>query len=261
MEPTLALTKAKYEIEVSDFCGTRRDPTRWSAENVDRIRSYIESGLRRFYYCFPPHDWSFLRPFASLTLASGERTVSLPDDFGGVEGRVSISDASAGVFLPINFGNAAMIQEMYSATPSMTGRPQVASLRMLRAMSKESGQRAELFVFPEADAAYTLTFQYYMNPSYLLDHQMPYAYGGAEHSETIQESCLAVAEERRFNIATNAGPHGQAFTKLLLVSQALDRRKKPQWIGQNLDFSDQLELTCPRGLNSAAATVNGVEYS
>lgn len=260
-EPTLALKKSDYEVEIADYMGWGRDSTKWSADDTARIKRDLGSALRRFYYPVPPHDWSFLRHSPSLTLSSGSRTVALPEDCGGVEGNVSVANSSGSSFSPLKFGNPNFIQNKYAANPSATGRPELVSVRSIKQMGTEKGQRSELYVYPQADAAYTLTFQYYMNPDYLLDSLMPYAYGGAEHSETILEACLAVVEERRLNIPDGSGPHGAAFAKRLLASQALDRRKKPQWIGANYDTSDGPETISGRGQNWAAITINGTEYT
>ncbi len=260
-EPTLALKKADYEVELADYMGWGRDLARWTADQTARIKRDIGSALRRFYYPVPPHDWSFLRPFSSLTLLSGASTARLPDDFGGVEGRISVTTSDEEVCTPIVFGNPAFVQRQLDAAPDQTGRPQIASIKPVKAMQPDQGQKFDVLLFPAADQVYILTFQYYMNPSYLLDAVMPYAYGGAEHSETILESCLAIAEERRLDIPDGAGPHGIAFAKRLMASQALDRRKKPQWIGTNRDYSDGVETLYERGHNWAAVTINGTEYT
>lgn len=258
---SLALAKADYEVEIADFMGWGRDSDQWSDDETARIKRDLGSALRRFYYPVPPHDWSFLRPFISLTLTSGERTTALPDNYGGVEGNVSVADSGGSSFSPVRFGNPNSVQNLYAASTSATGRPQLVSVRSKKHPDTGKQQRSELYVFPEADADYTLTFQMYMNPDFLLNDVMPYALGGAEHSETILEACLAVAEERRMNIPDGMGPHGVAFAKRLLASMALDRRKKPQWIGANRDTSDGVEHTLDRGYNWAPITINGTEYT
>jgi hypothetical protein len=257
---SLLLKKADYEIEVGDFMGWRRDPDVWSADKLARIQRDVGSGLRRFYYCVPPHEWSFLRPFVSLSLASGATTVDLPDDFGGVEGRIAVTNSASGIFRPLDFENPGRVQQAYSEHPDLTGQPCLVAVRPLKSLPTGKNQKSELFVFPESDAAYTLTFQYYITPGYLLDTSMPYAYGGPEHHETILESCLAVAEERRDNVRN--GLHAQAFQLRLAASVAMDRRKRPQKLGYNRDCSDDAEtLMLPTyGTLGTPVTINGVAY-
>lgn len=259
-ESTLSLSKVDYEVKVSRIAGYPigianggdKDPT---AKQSSIIKDCVESGLRRFYHC--GYKWSFLRPFVTIALADGERTVRLPDDYAGVEGRITISDGSSSLFEEIEFINPAKVDAMYSAYPDSTGRPQYASQRALKGTSKTKGQPNEVFVFPEADSDYWLRFQTYILPN-CLDGTYPYAYGGAEHVETILESCMAILEERYDNIPAGYGPHGIAYEKLLKESMALDRRKKPQSIGRNTDTSD--DNVCWFDSRSAV-TYNGVDYS
>lgn len=260
-DSTLSLAKADYEVEVADFMGWGRDSADWSADDAARIRRDVGSGLRRFYYCTPPHDWTFLRPFKELTLASGDSTILLPEDCGGVEGKVYIVSTS-GSYRPLQIQDPGVVQGMYAASPSQTGQPAVVSLRPVRVMPADRNQQFEMYVFPAADAAYTLAVQYYITPGYLLDPGMPYAYGGPEHSETILLSCLAVAEERRDNIPMGQGPNSIAFRSQLMASIAIDRRKRPQKMVMNNDHSDSLETVLwGRSLNYPAVTYNGVEYN
>ncbi len=250
MESGLTLKKVDFEIKVSRIVGYPigianvgypigkanggdRDPT---AKQAAIVQDCVESGLRRFYFCTPPWNWSFLRPFATLLLAEGETTIDLPGDFGGFEGRIAVSDDADGVFRPVEVINVGSLQQMYSEAPTATGQPQSVAIRPLKGTSRHSGQRSELFFFPEADGDYFATFQYYLLPG-LPDVTNPFPYGGGEHSETILESCLAVMEERYDNVIQ--GPHAIAFARQLVASQSMDRRKKEQVIGYNGDNSDR----------------------
>ncbi len=234
-ESTLSLLKADYESKVGIFLGWGATAWKTDPEKADRIKDAVNSGYRRFIFPDQPFNWSFLKPFATLTLVDGDSTIRMPDDFGGIEGRIAVSDGASGIFRPLEIRNPAMIEQMFSEMPDSTGRPLYASLRPLKGTTHTRGQRQELFVFPTADADYSFTFQYYLLPDCLTD-EYPYAYGGAEHAETILESCLAIAEERIDDIF--GGPHAMAFDKRLRASMAMDRRKKPQNLGTNRDLSD-----------------------
>ena len=259
MESGLTLKKVDFEIKVSRYAGYPigeanggdRDPT---AKQSSIVTDCVESGLRRFYFC--GYKWSFLRPIATLSLASGASAVVLPDDFGGVEGRISVSDTSDGIFNPVNFMNPMLVEQMYSESPDATGRPQVASMRAIKGTDRQKGQRNELYIFPIADARYVLKFQYYLLAG-LPDVTHPFPYGGAEHSETILLSCLAVHEERYDNVMN--GPQAMAFARQLSASQAMDNRKKEQVIGYNADNSDRFGSSI--AFNYPAALYNGVDFS
>lgn len=244
MESTLSLQYRDLAGEVGAYLGYGRGTDlgdrAWTEKQAQAVRSCLASGLRQFY--FPPplkdegssYDWSFLKPVRNLTLASGAHTVALPDDFGGIEGPITLSSDSAQVPWEIPINLDINLNQMYSVTPDATGRPMYAAIQWLKGTSPQAGQRAQLLVYPIADAAYTLQVCYYILPDYL-SGQLPYAYGGAQHAETILESCLAIAEQR---LDDSSGVHSEKFRERLAASISLDRRSKPQNLGYNADRSD-----------------------
>src|SRR5438552_16657040 len=100
-EPTLSLAIDDLRGEVGFFLGFGRGAPKgdatWTTQQLATIDSAVASGLRQFY--FPPpvegqassYDWSFLKPIVTLAVASQTRTTPLPDDFGGLEGRINLS--------------------------------------------------------------------------------------------------------------------------------------------------------------------------
>lgn len=243
MDSTLTLRKSDYEQKLGVFFGWGRGAAggekAWSDRQAAKIRDCVESGLRRFYVPTvqggQSYNWSFLRPVRVITLRSGQSSVELPEDCGGVEGHITVSSEAAGNYCRIEFYNPGRIDEMYAMTPDSAGRPLCASTRSKKMQSGSGSQRQEVYVFPRADADYFLKFEYYIMPNYL-DGSADQAYGGPEHVETILTSCLAVAEERYDNVPN--GPQSQAFARQLQASIAIDRRKKPQVLGINSDHSD-----------------------
>lgn len=254
MESTLSLRKTDYESKVGLFAGYGSDADAWGVKETANVRDSVESGLRRFYHC--GYNWSFLKPFVSLTLAEGNTTVQLPDDFGGLEGRIAVSDSSSGAFRAVEFWNPGRIEQLYSESADTTGIPIAASLRPLKGTAANKGQSQELYLFPTADDDYTLRFQYFILPNFL-DGTHPYAYGGAEHVEAILESCLAVFEERYDDIT--GGSHAQAFMRQLEASKQMDARKRAKVIGLNTDTSDGEEKSFVQ--NMGEVTYNGVSFS
>lgn len=266
MESTLSLKYGDLAGEVGHFLGYGRGAdggdVAWTGAQEAAIESCLKSGLRQFY--FPPpvegvsgsHDWSFLRPTAQVTLASGESSVKLPDDFGGFEGEVTLVSSST-AYCPVPLVNEGQVRRWHAESPSSTGTPRAAALEPLKGTGgRDRGQRFRLAVFPTADAAYTLSFCYYVLPDALTD-ALPHAYGGTVHAETILESCLAVAEQR---LDDSAGVHTMKFRERLMASISLDRRSKPQKLGYNGDRSDWPGLDYKGRRWPNAVTVNGVEY-
>jgi hypothetical protein len=243
-EPTLSLTYNDLAGEVGTFLGWGRgaafgDPA-WTNQQQPAIDSCVRSGLRQFY--FPPpiegmevaYDWSFLKPIVTLSLATDQTTLPLPDDFGGVEGRITLSSAQGIQWWPLEFYGVGQIYQQQSTYPTTTGRPWMTCVEPLKGTTGTQGQRWQLRVWPRPDTAYTIQFQYYINPDYLTGSN-PYAYGGAQHVETILESCLAVAEQR---LDDAMGVHTMKFKERLLASINMDRKSKPQTLGYNGDRSD-----------------------
>jgi hypothetical protein len=263
MNSTLALKKSDYEQEVGAFMGWRRGAdagdTPWSASQVIKIQMDVASGLRRYYFC--GHPWSFLKPMAEITLASGASTAKLPADFCGIDGGtkclvLNSSDSRVGV---LNFTSAGRVQAAFTDS-SATGPPQAIAMRPVKNQGPNL-QREELAVFPTADQAYTLKFPYFFTPDYLLDVKQPYAYGGVEHHETILECCLAIAEMRRDNAM---GLHSAEAQRLLALSIKFDARKQPKNLGYNRDLSDCVsdEHWNNRGMTiSSGVVINGITYS
>ena len=210
--------------------GANNGDTAWTTAQQAAIDRCVKGGLRNFYHC--GYDWTFLRPIVSLALATGDRYVAVPDDFGGLEGPIAVSvSGSSGYGQVLVTGDAG---RLYAQAPDMTGPPEAVSIETVKGTKTVRGQRWQLHVYPQADQAYTLEFQYYLNPDYLTG-SMPYAYGGPQHAETLLESCLAVAEKILNDAATL---HAMEFEKRLSVSMDLDRRNKPQNFGYNADRSD-----------------------
>lgn len=254
-QSTLTMKYGDLAADVGFYLGYGRSG--WTDNQSDSIISVIKSGLRQFY--FPPgqtYDWSFLRPVASLVLPSGQSVVSLPEDFSGVEGQVTLLSSTSQSYWPITWCNEAAVRQMFSTNPSQTGRPIFVS-EQSRRIGPTHDQTSQLLLFPTADQTYTLQFAYYVLADALTDSD-PYAYGGMAHAETILESCLAIAENRLDDMA---GMHAQKFQERLQASINLDRRHKPQHIGYNGDRSDGMgyDPSC-RHWQGNGITYQGSQY-
>lgn len=230
----------------------------WTTSQAASISSCVKSGLRQFYS--PPpiggavYSWSFLTPSFSAVLAQDEQSIDLPDDFGGIEGRVTISISGSSMWSPIKIDGIGTVQNLFAAYPEQTGNPRVGAIEPLKGTGLASGQRFRLAIFPIADQDYTLQFTYYVLPS-ALDGSRPYCYGGAAHTETILASCKAAAERDLDDMSD--GPQYRHFMECLAASIAVDRRFRPQSLGYNGDRSNHLWSWQRRDRFQNEVTYNG----
>lgn len=259
-ESTLAAAFNDLQGDIGRFLGYGRGAnngdTTWDTDQQAMVDRCTKGGLRNFYFC--GYDWTFLKPIASLTLSSAAKTVDLPDDFGGAEGvvHVSVSGQSGGA-TPIKIWGIGHVYNKETLYPTTTGRPQLVCIDPVKGTTASEGQRFQLRFWPIADQAYTIKIQYYVLPDYLTG-ALPYAYGGAQHSETLLESCLAVAEKLADD---RTEIHSMEFEKRLAVSMEIDRRNKPQLLGMNLDRSDMRETAIGRNVIRGWSDIqyNGVD--
>lgn len=260
---SLTLKKADFEAKIGEYAGWGRGAdfgeTAWDARQKAIIKDCIESGLRCFYYPSPldgvTYAWSFLKPTVSLTLPADAQTVALPAGCGGIEGKVTVTTTSTESWLAAPVVGEGQIRQRYAENPTATGAPQMVALVPLKDMTR-SGQEFELYIWPQADQEYTLSFRQQILGNVLSD-QFPYAYGGPEHAETILESCLAIFEQRYDD---NAGIHTQKYTERLRASMAMDRQKKPELMPHNGDRSDGILWPGRRWMQDPVVTFSGVEY-
>lgn len=266
-ESTLALSYNDLAGEVGTFLGYGRgvafgDPA-WTTQQQNVIDSCVRSGLRKFYFPEPmegsssPYDWSFLKPTVTVDYPVNAQTIPLPDDFGQFEGDLTLFSTTFQSWWTIPRVSEAAVRQQYSTTPLSSGRPLLASLQVLRGTTATQGQRWQLFLFPPADQDYKLQFQYYVLADYL-NGAFPYPLGGMAHAETILEACLSVAEQR---VDDSMTVHSMAFMERLVASIGLDRRNKPQLLGQNRDRSDEHHARWRGDQHGwSLVTVNGVQY-
>ncbi len=205
------------------------------------------------------HDWSFLHPEAELVLPSGGQTLPLPDDFRALdrEGVVSVSTLQIAP-ASIQLVSDGFIRQRYNDWPSVTGRPEYVAVQPLKGTTPTAGQRFQLFFYPASDQEYTIRFDYEINPD-CLTGALPFCYGGAQHSGTILQACLAAAERDLDNIGN--GPNEQHYLMLLDASISADRDLKAGYLGRNGDNSDdRFQRRRRSGFQGQYSYFTGVTY-
>ena len=206
------------------------DVSGWTTAQGTEITDLMNAGLRQFYW--PPpipvtakyegHQpvpetvrWSFLSLKKSITLASGDADYDLPTDFGGDLTSATFSSADALDSL------TQITEEHYrqlQSSDAKAGTPTYYAVRP-KSTAGDAIQQWEILFYPTPNAIKTVLVRYAVTPPPLTSTN-PYPYGGPAHSETILESCLAVAEERKRDASA---AHRNRFAALLMASVQHDK--------------------------------------
>lgn len=267
-ESQLTLSIDDLKGEIGAFLGYGRgtpfgEPT-WDTRQTNNITAILKSGLSQVYTPppltpnEPSHNWSFLRPFGQFTLESGKSTVELPGSFGGFEGPLFVlTPAVAARRWPLRMGHEGMVQQMHAQQPDTVGHPRIACEKQLDGTSATGSSRSVIYVWPTADANYTLAGSYKHLPD-ALSGSYPYPPGGAEHSELFKASVLAAAE---LQLDDSPGPRMAFFMQRLAASIYADRKRKGQFLGYNADRSDARVLPRVPGAYNRFFDNPGVTYN
>jgi len=163
---------------------------------------------------------------------SAQYIYDLPDIFGAIDGGFTYN--SQNLYDYIKVVSEKQIRDLRQGTRTI-GHPQWCAIRPLSATGV-TGQRFEVLFYPNPNQSYTLSYAY----TPLVDNitsDLPYPWGGMPHTETIIESCLAVAESR---VDDGSGEHKQQFMDCLRASVAWDERATtPETLGYNSDRSHE----------------------
>lgn len=269
-QPNLEMTTDELASQVGVFLGwgpgAQFGGPAWNTQKEAQLQGIVRSGYRQVLVPpslspgEPTYDWSFLKPIGTISVPAGAEDVPMPDDFGGIEGQISVTQDGQSSFWPIQTTNDGRLTAMRAETPTRTGRPIWAAVTPIKGTAAGRGQRWKLLLYPTTDEAYTLQFPYYVSPS-LLDGRHQYLLGGPQMAELYLESCLAIAEQR---LDDQVGVHTQKFMQMLAAAIGADRKRKPQAIGYNGDRSDAMSA----GINRSSlyydrlggVTYNGTQY-
>lgn len=251
---------ATLRREIGGALGVGQTPSSWTHIQDKRVDRVIQSGYRQFLY--PPivrrlknqqHSWTFIKPTTSLAIsldADGDMVrIFAPANFASIEGDLTFSDDTNG------YNIVSIISEKdyrrLMQNNSTSGRPLHIAIRADVTDSltyTETGvptqiatTRWEFLAYPKPDGAYTLEYQYNMNPFPLVADnletgQSVVPFGSPIHAETILSSCLAEAE---LEMSGARGPRWEVFMSKLESSISQDLRAvTAEYMGYNADHSD-----------------------
>ena len=170
-----------------------------------------------------------------------EDTFTLPWDYGGMSGDGTFTYANAESKLQtVTLTSDVAIRQLRQTSVS-TGTPYLACI-VPKTTDGTEGQRWEAMFHNPPSAVLVLHYRYYILPDALVLTSSEYPYGSAVHSETILESCLAIAESREKDLALTE--HQNRFAGLLQSSIDHDRGLGEPIVhyGYNRDDSDNAEF-------------------
>lgn len=151
------------------------------------------------------------------TYTLGRYVYDLPADFSRFDGYLRNRSQGYEMWPDVAHVTAESAREQITHALSID-YPQVVGVRP-KTFDPTVGQRYQAVFHPVPDGAYTFWYTYRVAPS-MLTIANKYPLGGAEHSETILEACLAAAERSQDNVA---GLHAAEFERLLAVSIMTDK--------------------------------------
>ena len=239
-ESTLSVTKS----ELMRYCGRElgygRDTSRWDERQATDAEDVLASALRQFYG--PPvlpgeavaHRWSFLRPIFTISTETGVGDYDLPDDFGGIDGRLFYGNELVGNGPMVRVGEQ-WILNCRQGNDGITGYPTHYAVSSGHSSGDEP-QRFTLMLEPIPDATYLLTGQYRVNPFQITDLK-PYPLGGQPHAETLVASVIAAAH--KFLRDEYQGGAYAEFIDRLRSSVTHDRQESHRNLGYAYDTRSQ----------------------
>ena len=256
-ESTLSMGYVEFQKAVMRFLGYGVDSTKWTVDQIAEVDDIIQSGYRQFLN--PPRNdsipngyvWSFMTPIATLVTVANDYDYALPDNFGGMNGNMTIEGMYG--YPPIQIVHEGKIRALRQQDNTITGVPVIAAVRPITGTGT-TGQRMELILYPIPDAIYTLSYPCFVLPNKLTT-ALPYPLGGMIHAETIMESCLAIAEQ---NSDDAEGLHKNKFYERLLAS--IDKDKIMNGV-RNYGYNGDGPNCCHECDRTSQVTVNGVYYT
>lgn len=233
---TLGVNKAYLKRMIGKELKFGPHPSLWSHAQLKQVEVALQTGLRKFYA--PPvlpgegysHDWSFLRPLATVTTVSAQDTYDLPDDFAMICGPMTFAPGATLLYPPVEIMGEEYLRYRRQHTQA-SSRPAIGAVQP-KLPGSDGTTRYELVLWPTPDSGYTLYYRYQVNP-HLLPDEVSLPIGGQMHAQTALEACLAAAEETK---GIGEGLHQRRFLDCLKASVGHDRKvSAPDTLGYNGD--------------------------
>lgn len=175
---------------------------------------------------------------------------TLPDNFGSMISQyMTFNDDIVGP--RVNLTGEGQIRTLRQGD-NVFGQPKLAAVRP-KTSTGSTGQRWELLLYPIPDDTYTLYYRYRLLPDSLSTGLYPY--GGAAHTQTIIQSCMAMAE---LKMDGKRGPQWEQFVTMLTASIEQDLEVgRVMNFGYNGDNSPRPYKSHDNG--NYVVTINGID--
>ena len=242
---TSALHLTYYGISsaVAHALGYKRVSAAWSTNEQADIDTAIDDGCRMFYGAY---RWSFLRPQATITTASGMAAYDLPDDFASPRGDF-VPPTSSGRAPLVRIGEGRIRQ--FQAGALQSGLPTHCTIRP-KSSTGIAAQKYEVVFYPTPSSAEVISYSYNRVVPYLLRATTLYPFGGAAFSEAIQAACVAKAKEE---MEGETAEENVGYLKALAKAIDHDKEMTPDNVGHSA-AGDEHESS----FSEVTLTVNGV---
>lgn len=203
--------------------GYTRTSANWSTEEAARINDNLRDGLRRFYR---EREWTFLKPWRSLATEADVATYQLPPEIGYIEGNLFWDQNHP--YPEVTKIDPEDVERRRGAVAG-SSIPRFYAIRPLSSDGLIS-QRNEIIFSPTPSDVWTLTYKGRILPDAMTTDRQ-FALGGAAHSQTILEACLAAME---LGEDDTVSIHEAAYSRLLAQSIDFDVRAfMPRTLGYN----------------------------
>lgn len=239
----------------------------WSHQQTQLTAEVLRRTLRRVYNppILPkenyPHDWTFLRPVASISTTAGHYLYDLPDDFAMLYGPMTHATEGSTLYPAIIFVGEIQIRQLLQRQEA-TARPDRAAVRV-KSMDRANGTRYELLLWPVPDQIYQLDYRYRINPNSI--NLIPTSetdldiHGGDRYSEMFLEAAMLSADEM---MGVKRSPHEERFMRAVMSAVGADRMTNaPDSLGYNGDPSQARRFGEDwHNWDENIVTLNGIAY-
>jgi hypothetical protein len=240
-ESSLSLAYQNLQEEVGAFLGFTSDSTAWSDYEKGEIDRIIKKGLSMFYWPAPlpgmrnSHEWSFLRAVGEIETEANVYEYDLPDNFGVADSTMSIEPPSGHAAIAVmSEAHLRRLRQPYEKF----GVPRIVAISSVP-FDGTAGTRFKAQFFPTPDRVLDIRYSYSVLAD-MLTLDKPYPLGGAIHSDTLREACLAAAES---TMDDTAGVHHNLFLMRLAASVSIDQKNStPAFFGYNGDPANATSL-------------------
>lgn len=171
-EMSPGMNRAYFESEIGRLMKYGPNSRVWSDSQRREIAEIFRRALHRVCNnaLIPgdkyPHQWSFLRPTASILLVAGQAEYDLPADFAMFHGPITYKPGQYRWFEPIQIYGEHQIRQMEQYEYS-SSYPRFGAIRS-KTFDDNTGTRYELVLWPPPDVPYEISFRYRVNPEALV---------------------------------------------------------------------------------------------